>query len=262
MKISVLLLLAMIFILTACSALDNFLAGESPAAAPPTVDPNYINNTNSSVERIIADFIQNNGMDIPLFPTYDYAPHRPNDMTNEEYEELMTRTWNEHLIEIDEWFDLNGDSVVDILKAVLSQVNSSFSYANFSISQFEHNDMLYRIIYADVPVDLISDLDMIYLLHAVRGLTTLGGGMSQLSFPIKLNLNNGNQLFFVGRDNITYTISYREQENETANTTSLDWWSIAVATVVVTENTITWQGFVEDNDGNFSIRPLSRSPFE
>jgi len=194
-----------------------------------------------SIESIIENFVWNDGQELPVFPEWPGFGSV------------------EHQLEEREWFETNGNAFTGILERLLSEIDSSFSGVEFSILIDDNRNGIW-IVYADVSVNQITDNDILYLLHSVISLGRRHGIL--ISFRIELNLDNGNQLFIEPRDIIAYTIAYREQENTTAIQDALDWWSIASGIIDIRENTISWRGFVENNEGNLEIRYLPRSPFE
>lgn len=251
MKIKLLSVFAPIFMLNACVTIDNFSADESPAIAVEEPDAFTVNIDN------IAAIIRAERLELPPFPIL--APMmRRIDLTDEENEYLLNNRVAIYDNDWDEWFEANSNAMFKVIDSALSYVESSFAGVDFSIysrpDPIPSGNFVFNIVYAKVTTDLISDDDIIYLLHALREFPRI--------YRIELNLDNGNQLFILSRDAIAYTIAYREQENETADQTVLDWWSIASGVVDIHTNTVSWQGFVEDEDGNFVIRPLARSPFE
>jgi len=163
------------------------------------------------------------------------------------------------------WFNFNPNIVLEILETTLSYVDSSFSTADFSLfsrAYYTSDGFPFSIrgVKADITMDLISDEELLFLMHAVRGFYS--------NFRIELNFDDGYQLFIEpgSLDNPEslhyYTISYREQENEVVDTTHLDWWPIATGIVNTQANTIKWQGFIETEDGHFEIGYLDENPFE
>jgi len=213
----------------------------------------YIETENPPVVSVIEGFISQSMRDLPPFPMLDFE----NVATDEE---SINQHWMSHDLAANEWLEANGDALMDILEDTLSMLRSSFSDVDFSLSsRYENHGIRWMIHADDIATDLVSDDDILYLVHIVRGISG-HNGISAI-FDVELNLNNGNQLFIHKRDAIAYTVAYREQENKTATKTTPDWWSIASAIINVQENTITWQGFMEDDKGNFNITDSITSPF-
>lgn len=164
-----------------------------------------------------------------------------------------------------DWFNFNTNIVLEILETTLYYVDSSFSIADFSFFSRGYYTAdgfrsSFRGIKADVAMDLISDEELLFLIHAVRGFYS--------TFRIELNFDNGYQLFIEPGNLYNpeslhyYTISYREQENEITDNTRLDWWTIATGIVNTQTNIIKWHHYIENEDGYLEIEYLDKNPFE
>lgn len=75
-----------------------------------------------------------------------------------------------------------------------------------------------------------------------------------------IRLDNGNEVAITMADLVIYLVSYREQVNETANTSNPAWWSIALATIDTRTNSIRWEGLTEDPNGSWITEVLPKNP--
>jgi len=143
--------------------------------------------------------------------------------------------------------------------AVLPETNSSSSELSSIDSSFELDPIDCSTALAGIDFDyelspsLITDDFLVEVVHCKNIYTFLPS-----SFLI--SLNNGNEIAITLADQVVFLISYREQDNETANTQHPAWWSIALGTIDIRNNLIQWEGFVENINGVFVVESLSRNP--